>query len=551
MGRPVGTYSYPLPNHANSHQVSGITGTVAGLTNPLFAYDGNGNLKNGLNRYVISTTANLPKTIDRLTDGTLSSSNLRIKFLYGPERQRVQELTRTMNGANSGPVTRTVFKAEGIEKDIDQVAGSTRIRTALPLGLGFTEEAFSGTSIAATASALPNERWYLKDHLGSVALVTDAAGTVLQRFDYDAWGRRRQLNGADGSWGALGAGSLANLQDHQGFTDEEQLDDFGLVHLNGRLYDPVTGRMMSADPTVPDPYDPQSLNRASYVLNNPLRYVDPSGFDADDAQRVTITANVPNETLWQGLRALKPNNWWVPSRTQLRLARFAAPRLTRILAVRGAEELGVQGCALATGGACELATILVAFELAQDLTKLAHDVAAFSEAKEDEDKDAVGANSGGTGNAQPPNGDDDGKDKSWSKARSDYWKNRAANAKEGEFSPENLERMQQGKAPLHDELGVSKELHHEIPQRNGGSHSPSNLREVWPWEHDAIASVPSLHRPAASRDLINEFFICRSPQRRHHQQGIPRFWSAGGREVGCVPSARWRPNQTGLRKRGC
>jgi hypothetical protein len=93
------------------------------------------------------------------------------------------------------------------------------------------------------------------------------------------------------------------------------------------------------------------------------------------------------------------------------------------------------------------------------------------------------ANAGGPDD-QPPNGDDS--DPSWSKARSDYWKARARNAKEGEFSPENLERMRQGKPPLHDELGVAKELHHTIPQRNGGSHAPSNLQEVWPWEHDAI-----------------------------------------------------------------
>jgi len=44
------------------------------------------------------------------------------------------------------------------------------------------------------------------------------------------------------------------------------------------MYDPLLGRFMSAAPTIPDVYNPQSLNRYSYVLNNPFRYVDPTGY---------------------------------------------------------------------------------------------------------------------------------------------------------------------------------------------------------------------------------------------------------------------------------
>jgi RHS repeat-associated protein len=75
---------------------------------------------------------------------------------------------------------------------------------------------------------------------------------------------------------------------------------------------------------------------------------------------------------------------------------------------------------------------------------------------------------------------------SWSTARSNYWKGRAACAQEGEFSPENMERMETGKGPKHDECGVTKELHHKTQCREGGSHDPENLQEVWPWEHEAI-----------------------------------------------------------------
>jgi len=89
-------------------------------------------------------------------------------------------------------------------------------------------------------------------------------------------------------------------------------------------------------------------------------------------------------------------------------------------------------------------------------------------------------------NANPEQDKATGEGKSWTAAREEYWKKRAEEALEGEFSPENLARMRQGKAPLHDELRVPKELHHKIPQREGGPHSTDNLEEMWPWEHEAV-----------------------------------------------------------------
>jgi RHS repeat-associated protein len=64
----------------------------------------------------------------------------------------------------------------------------------------------------------------------------------------------------------------------RGFTEHEHLDEMGVVHMNGRIYDPLVGRFMSADPFIQAPSMLQSYNRYAYVMNNPLNLTDPSGY---------------------------------------------------------------------------------------------------------------------------------------------------------------------------------------------------------------------------------------------------------------------------------
>jgi RHS repeat-associated protein len=66
---------------------------------------------------------------------------------------------------------------------------------------------------------------------------------------------------------------------HREFTGQETIPDVGLINMNGRVYDPVLARFLSPDPDVQDSTDPQNYNRYSYVLNNPLRYSDPTGYN--------------------------------------------------------------------------------------------------------------------------------------------------------------------------------------------------------------------------------------------------------------------------------
>jgi len=61
-------------------------------------------------------------------------------------------------------------------------------------------------------------------------------------------------------------------------SDEKHEPLFGIINMNGRLYDPVLGRFLSPDPYVQMPDFTQNFNRYSYCLNNPLVYTDPNGY---------------------------------------------------------------------------------------------------------------------------------------------------------------------------------------------------------------------------------------------------------------------------------
>jgi RHS repeat-associated protein len=106
--------------------------------------------------------------------------------------------------------------------------------------------------------------WLHGDHLGSTSLATDADGQQVSRQLYYPFGEVR--------WAS------AEMPTDFGYTGQ-RLDGTGLMFYHARYYAPVLGRFISADSIVPELGNPQSLNRYSYVLNNPFRYTDPTGHD--------------------------------------------------------------------------------------------------------------------------------------------------------------------------------------------------------------------------------------------------------------------------------
>ncbi len=105
--------------------------------------------------------------------------------------------------------------------------------------------------------------WAGSDHLGGTIRVMDSSFAAVDGMRYEPYGEDRD--------------SGDSLNTDRKFTGQTEDETVGLYWYQSRAYDPDIGRFVSPDPIVPAPGNPQSLNRYSYVYNNPLKFVDPTG----------------------------------------------------------------------------------------------------------------------------------------------------------------------------------------------------------------------------------------------------------------------------------
>lgn len=110
------------------------------------------------------------------------------------------------------------------------------------------------------------------DAQGSLIALTDNSGNVLARYAYDPWGKRV----AAINWN-YSPTYTPTLNIDRGYTMHEHLDEFGLINMNGRVYDPAVAQFLSPDPYIQDGANWLNYNRYAYCYNNPTRYVDPDG----------------------------------------------------------------------------------------------------------------------------------------------------------------------------------------------------------------------------------------------------------------------------------
>ncbi len=113
----------------------------------------------------------------------------------------------------------------------------------------------------------------LGDHLGSMSITATSSGVLDSEIRYYPWGAERWSSGV----------SFTNYR----FTGQRYETGIGLYFYNARFYDPAAGRFISADTIVPGAGNPQAFDRYAYTLNNPIRYIDPSGHLSCSAQHVS------------------------------------------------------------------------------------------------------------------------------------------------------------------------------------------------------------------------------------------------------------------------
>lgn len=159
----------------------------------------------------------------------------------------------------------------------------------------------------------PEEKveYYLFDHLGGVDAVLDEGGNVAKRRDYLPFGEERVADGVG--------------DERHGFTGKELDDESGLYYYGARYYDPMIGRFTSVDPLVMGEAgkpiqsilsDPQAMNGYCYGLNNPLRFIDPTGMitkdgiveKGDTLGEIAQTLNKANGTSYSVSQFAKLNN---------------------------------------------------------------------------------------------------------------------------------------------------------------------------------------------------------------------------------------------------
>jgi RHS repeat-associated protein len=234
-----------------------------------YCYDAAGNVirtANGGDERAFSYT-----TYDKLSWVRSDSRNTRTGFNYGAGREKIRRLDYPVAGATStNTVTEYISGAEVrvVDNYVTEVvrhAGAVMIKQR------------------RTGALYDVIRQYrIVEAQGSSDLVLDIWGNAVNasaRMSFDPFGQRRDA----ATWTAPTpwSGTLRTQLEQTtrlGYTGHEQADEVGIVHMNGRIYDPRLGRFLQADPFVQAPRDSQSFNRYSYVFNNPMAYTDPSGY---------------------------------------------------------------------------------------------------------------------------------------------------------------------------------------------------------------------------------------------------------------------------------
>jgi RHS repeat-associated protein len=286
------TLTYASPNRL--HAVT--SATVKGF-NRTYSYDAAGYVtSDGKRAYTWSSFGQLQRLeyqgVPDLNDfsGNIihaSASTVISLFDFNAGGSRARQIKERISGNDSREIETTLYlgsyERENHTTKANGMASPVLVKTVHRHSLG---GGMSYTRVLGGSSPGTKLTNVIADHLGSTdALVVGTwngstfANQSIEYQSFDAWGERRDAT-TQISYRASDTDPFhTSSKDHdRGYTGHEQLDDSGLIHMNGRIFDPELGRFLSPDPVVQIPEYSQNFNRYSYVLNNPLNATDPSGF---------------------------------------------------------------------------------------------------------------------------------------------------------------------------------------------------------------------------------------------------------------------------------
>ena len=182
--------------------------------------------------------------------------------------------------------TRITYYVRGYQRTVDATGLVTEV----------TQHSDAMRYVRTSTNSVNRIEYVHRDHLGSVtASTTDSGAVVGPTMSFDPFGGRRSGNWASDATAADMTNILAqeNESTRRGFTDHEMLNRTGLIHMNGRVFDPRIGRFLTMDPIISDPANSQSWNRYSYVMNRATSSTDPSGYFGGCGRCGTIYISSP------------------------------------------------------------------------------------------------------------------------------------------------------------------------------------------------------------------------------------------------------------------
>ena len=311
------TFTYDTLNRINTRDLSVGSGSLTGYSyDEQYRYDGFGNIKSRKGYSGGSYSVNLASydylqtgSANRLNSATVDGKNYS-KFNYDANGNIKSDGRRTFTYNAFDKASRiqagsqytdykynhirAVFSRTDYRQDNAQGSGEWKTFNTDYVGKIYQQERRYKGSVSAANLENTRHKYMLgnimvvrnqnttlgnseevqyqhTDHQGSVLTVTNKTGDVLEQYFYTAFGKPMKLSGS--------SIVQAIIPMERGYTGHEMLPGLDIIQMGGRIYDPTLARFMQADPFIQAPSNLQNFNRYSYVLNNPLTYTDPSGYN--------------------------------------------------------------------------------------------------------------------------------------------------------------------------------------------------------------------------------------------------------------------------------